>query len=187
MSTYEPFFVPSDFWTYKENMIMLNETTPNVTVNIHLKTMSVYKFQIMRSMDMSNSLYAEWGISQDQDMLKKMMTETNFYLLILTMTVGLLHTVFEVLAFKNDIHFWKDRDSVRGISVRSLFINLSMSFVIFLYLMDSEDTSMMILMPAGVGIFIELWKISKACKVTAKSSFPFISIKDRDTYDENDT
>jgi hypothetical protein len=68
--------------------------------------------------------------------MKKMFSETNFYLLVLTMVVSLAHSVLEFLSFKNEIHFWKDRESVRGISVRSLFIQTGMSIVIFFYLLD---------------------------------------------------
>jgi len=45
----------------------------------------------------------------------------------------------------------------------------------------------MIVLPAFMGIGIELWKISKAMKVTAKSTFPFISVEDKESYSENDT
>ena len=120
--------------------------------------------------------------------MKQMLSETNFYLLILTVFVSLAHTVLEMLAFKNDIHFWKDRDSMKGISVRTLFIQTGMSIVIFLYLLDNEEsTSYLILLPAGLGILLDFWKISKACKVSRKSSFPWISIEDKESYDENDT
>jgi len=76
----------------------------------------------MTSMEMSNKMYAEWGISNDMDQMKKMVSETNIYFLVLTTVVSLAHSVLEFLAFKSDIHFWKNRESVRGISVRSLFI-----------------------------------------------------------------
>ena len=121
-------------------------------------------------------------------MTKKMLSETNFYLLILTLVVTLAHTVCEFMAFKNEIHFWKNRDSLKGISVRTLFINFGMTFIIFLYLLDREDeTSLMIKLPAGIAILIEGWKISKAWKVSSKPSFPFFSIEDKDSYHENDT
>lgn len=117
-----------------------------------------------------------------------MLAETNFYLLVLTMIVSLAHSVLEFLAFKNDIHFWKDRDSVRGISVRSLFIQAGMSIIVFLYLLDHEEqTSYLILVPAALSIGIDLWKITKACKVTFKNTFPYIKIEDKESYSENDT
>ena len=56
------------------------------------------------------------------DEMKRMYIETDPILLTVTMIVSLLHTVFEVLAFKNDISFWKSKDSMEGISVKSLYI-----------------------------------------------------------------
>lgn len=73
-----------------------------------------------------------------------MFLETDPILLAVTMIVSLLHSVFEVLAFKNDINFWKSKDSMEGISVRTLYTQTFCQIVIFLYLMDNE-TSWMIL------------------------------------------
>jgi len=52
-----------------------------------------------------------------------MFLETNPYFLGLTMIVSVLHTIFEVLAMKNDIAFWKDRDTLKGLSISSLMYN----------------------------------------------------------------
>jgi hypothetical protein len=49
--------------------------------------------------------------------------ETDTILLTVTMVVSLLHSLFEVLAFKNDISFWKNKDSMEGISVKSLYFH----------------------------------------------------------------
>jgi hypothetical protein len=59
--------------------------------------------------------------SGDTDEMKRMFLETDPVLLTVTVIVSLLHTVFEMLAFKNDIHFWKTKDSMEGISVRTLY------------------------------------------------------------------
>lgn len=45
----------------------------------------------------------------------------------------------------------------------------------------------MILLPAGFGILLDCWKIKQACDVSAKGSFPFISIKAKESYGEDDT
>lgn len=45
----------------------------------------------------------------------------------------------------------------------------------------------MILVPAGLSILLDFWKITKACKVTLKRSFPWINIEDKESYSENDT
>lgn len=136
---YEPFIFLSDFWSYKGNTLQLNSTVSEANLQLHIKPMSFLKLTLMESMEQSNKMYAEWGLTQDMDQMKQMMSETNFYFLILTMAVSLVHSVLEFLAFKSDFHFWKNRDSVRGISVRSLFIQTGMSIVIFLYLLDHEE------------------------------------------------
>ena len=124
LSYYEPIFVCTDFWIYKELLVELNKTVSTANVTVHLQPYSIMKIAIMEQMVQVNGLYAEWGMAQDMDLTKKMFSETNFYLLVLTMVVSLAHTVCEVMAFKNEIHFWKNRDSLKGISVRTLFINL---------------------------------------------------------------
>ncbi len=37
--------------------------------------------------------------------------------------MSLLHTVFDLLAFKNDIGFWKNNKSMEGLSARTVAIN----------------------------------------------------------------
>ena len=74
-----------------------------------------------------------------------------------------LHTLFDFLAFKNDISFWKNNKSMKGLSLGSMLLNLFFQTVIFLYLMDN-DTSYMILVSSGVGLAIEVWKVKKAVK-----------------------
>jgi hypothetical protein len=41
----------------------------------------------------------------------------------LTFVVSMLHTVFDLLAFKNDIGFWKNNKSMEGLSARTVAIN----------------------------------------------------------------
>lgn len=86
--------------------------------------------------------------------------ETNPYLLAMTMIVSLVHTVFEILAFKNDIQFWKTRKSLEGLSVRSVFFNIFQSFIVLLYVFDNE-TNTMVRISVFIGILIELWKVPK--------------------------
>ena len=47
------------------------------------------------------SLMGEEDDEQDQDSIKEAFLETNFYLLVMTFVVSILHTIFEFLAFKN--------------------------------------------------------------------------------------
>lgn len=48
------------------------------------------------------------GLQKDSDFdeFKRMYLETNIILLSVTAIVSCLHSLFECLAFKNDIQFW---------------------------------------------------------------------------------
>jgi hypothetical protein len=94
-------------------------------------------------------------------MFKRMLLDTNIYLLAVTFAVSILHMVFDFLAFKNDVKFWKEAKTMRGLSTRSILLNCVCQIIIFFYLLDN-DTSYMILFSSGIGIGIEIWKVRKA-------------------------
>merc|ERR1739844_79716 len=97
---------------------------------------------------------------EDQDSIKEAFLETNFYLLVITFVVSIVHSIFEFLAFKNDIQFWNNRKSLEGLSVRSVFFNVFQSVVVLLYVLDNE-TNTLIKVSCFVGLAIEVWKIHK--------------------------
>ena len=59
----------------------------------------------------------------EKDEFKRILLEGNPLFLGLTMIVSLLHSVFDILAFKNDIGFWKNKKNVEGLSIRAIIIN----------------------------------------------------------------
>ncbi|RUS30266.1 hypothetical protein BC938DRAFT_479641 [Jimgerdemannia flammicorona] len=98
-------------------------------------------------------------------LIQRMLLETNPILLGTTIVVSLFHSLFEFLAFKNDITFWNKKQDMTGVSIRTLFVNIFFQIVIFLYLMDNnQETSWMILIGQGFGLLIEVWKVWKALK-----------------------
>eukprot|EP00123_Amoebidium_parasiticum_P010703 comp20260_c0_seq2/m.25355 comp20260_c0_seq2/g.25355 ORF comp20260_c0_seq2/g.25355 comp20260_c0_seq2/m.25355 type:complete len:366 (-) comp20260_c0_seq2:718-1815(-) len=152
------------------------------------------KWQFFQSMDESFRAQTQFGSmkSGEMDMLKEMLLENSPWLLGLTAVVTTLHSVFDFLAFKNDIQFWRNRKSVEGLSVRTIFTNLIFSTVILLYLYDN-DTSYMILISNTIGLGIEFWKITKAVHVKVDTHnrilgiIPRISFTDRATYKKTKT
>ena len=80
---------------------------------------------------------------------------------MVTAVVMCLHTLFEMLAFKNDISFWHNKDNMEGISVKALYMQIGMSVIVLMYLMDNE-TSIVIIVPQGISIVIDIWKLFNA-------------------------
>ncbi|XP_015754783.1 PREDICTED: cleft lip and palate transmembrane protein 1-like protein [Acropora digitifera] len=104
---------------------------------------------------------------KDLDEMRGIFTDTNLFLLAVTFGITVLHLLFDFLAFKNDINYWKRRNSMVGLSMRTVIWRCVSTFIIFLYLMD-EKTSLLVLIPAGIGSLIEIWKVAKAFKVEVK-------------------
>jgi hypothetical protein len=112
--------------------------------------------------------------------------ETNFYLFAVTAVVSVLHSLFECLAFKNDIQFWNSKEDMEGISVKSLYINIFMQLIITMYLLDNE-TSLLVLGPQVAGIFLAVWKLKQASNFVRTQTFPYFALEDKVTYAESET
>lgn len=181
---YFPVLFFDEFWLFREHLILINDTVDILNLTLSYSPISLMKWQLFLQMEQSFSMQKSMGtaVEDESDEFKRMLIETNPYLLAITMVVTLLHTVFDFLAFKNDIVFWKNKKSVEGISVKTMFLNFICQIIIFFYLMDN-DTSWVILISAGIGLIIEAWKIQKAVIVKIDwTRWPFISMTDRESY-----
>lgn len=159
VNAYQPPVYLSDFWTTTDKFLEINETTKAANLTLNFQVYNQYYFMLTASVGYNDKLYESLGMEKtDSNMLKRMFLESNIYLISVTMVVSLLHTVFEVLAFKNDIQFWNKKDSVEGISIKTLYMNLICEVIILLYLLDNE-TSYMIYMSMGFAIVLNSWKI----------------------------
>ena len=172
---YYPILFVNTFWQLKDHMTELNSTVKEVPIHISLTNLQNWKFSLYASIDEGMKQKArdaaQGGLSASGDgsefeEFKRIMIDTNIYLLSTTAIVTLLHTVFEALAFKSDVSHWRQKKDNIGVSVRTILANILMQSIILLYLMDNrEGTSWMILLGSGMGILIEAWKITKTVDV----------------------
>ena len=180
-SWYYPVLFVNTFWQLKTHMTLLNETVTTLPLHIDLGNLADWKFKIMSTIETNGRESARQaafgnavpggGDGTEIEMIKEIVLDTNPYLLAVTVVVSILHVFLEMLAFGSDIsHYRKKKDNV-GISVRSILANVFMQSVIFLYLVDnSQNTSWMILGSQGVGILIELWKVTTIVDVRLVAS-----------------
>lgn len=122
--TYDPIIYLQDFWLLKKDFVLINSTSnEDLNLTLHFNTYSLNYFLFTKQYELSTQLHKDYGIeASDSEELKRMFLEADPILLGITMVVSLLHTVFEVLAVKNDISFWRSQESMEGISVKSLYI-----------------------------------------------------------------
>lgn len=182
---YKPPLYANDFWNMAKDYKPLNGS---LTLRITYQPLSLFKFQLYASQNLRNK-WNIWGENEEenddeQDTLKETLLETNPYLLALTICVSMLHSIFELLAFKNDIQFWNNRNSLEGLSVRSVFFGVFQSVIVLLYVLDNE-TNMVIRVSCFIGLCIELWKIQKV--VDIKFEGGRIRFNDKSSYVESST
>lgn len=124
---YKPVLFPNDFWNMAKDYKPLNES---LTFRITYQPLSLFKWQLYAAQNMKQKFNFfgqgddQQQTDEEQDTMKEMLLETNPYLLAVTICVSILHSVFELLAFKNDIQFWNNRNSLEGLSVRSVFFSV---------------------------------------------------------------
>jgi len=197
MQNYKPILFVNDYWNMNKDYQPLNDTVKEVNLTITFQPLSMFKWQMYSAQQMRNRFNMFGNLmgdedEEDQDSIKEAFLETNPYLLVLTFVVSIVHSVFEFLAFKNDIQFWNNRKSMEGLSVRSVFFNVFQSLIVLLYVLDNE-TNTVIKISCIVGLGIEIWKIGKVVDVSVDHDrqffgiFPRIVFTDKGSYAESGT
>ncbi|XP_060531423.1 putative lipid scramblase CLPTM1 [Cylas formicarius] len=184
---YKPILYPNDFWNMARDYKPLNDT---LRLRLTYQPLSLLKWQLYAAQAMRNTMFNIWGeaepqqTDEEQDTIKETLMDTNPYLLGITLVISLFHSVFELLAFKNDIQFWNNRNSLEGLSVRSVFFSVFQSLIVLLYVLDNE-TNMLIRISCFVGLCIELWKIWKVVDIKFENGR--ITFHDKGSYVESST
>ncbi|KAJ3658069.1 hypothetical protein Zmor_009835 [Zophobas morio] len=182
---YKPVLYANDFWNMARDYKPLNET---LHLRIYYQPLTLFKWQLYAAQNM-RQMWNVWGdkegeSDEEQDTLKETLMDTNPYLLGLTIMVSILHSVFELLAFKNDIQFWNNRNSLEGLSVRSVFFGVFQSLVVLLYVLDNE-TNTLVRISCFIGLGIELWKIYKVVDIKFENGR--LTFKDKGSYVDSST
>lgn len=205
--------VPPPSLLLQHHLIAINDSVAVVPLTLSFAPQGLMPWSMMATMERQWEMQAAVGgaVGADDagggaasnDLIKTVLLETNPVLLAVTMAVSLLHMVFDFLAFKNDISFWRRCDSLmgrgkevrerhllsfwrsaktmEGLSVRAIGVSFFFQLVILLYLIESE-TSWMVLVSNAVGVAIEAWKLRKAVAVnlTWRGWWPTLTVEDRE-------
>lgn len=193
---YKPAVFLNDYWNMMRDYVPINKTTDTLKLYLTYQPLSLFKWQLYTAQAMRDklSMFSALGAEEqdeEQDTVKELLLDTSPYLLGLTIMVSVLHSIFELLAFKNDIQFWNNRQSLEGLSVRSVFFNVFQSTVVLLYVLDNE-TNVMVRISCFIGLVIEIWKINKVMDVKLNREdrifgIPKLSFTDKGSYVQSST
>lgn len=166
---YVPSMYLDDMGQTLEKLVSLNRSVSTLPLRISYEPMSYARWQILLTMEMALRSQEQLGFQrQDLDTLRGMMADTNPYLLAVTLTVSLLHILFDWLAFKNDIAYWRAKnDNMVGISLRSMVVSLVSQSIILLYLVHEEAT-LLITAPSAISCVLLVWKIAKVWRANKR-------------------
>merc|ERR1712020_635969 len=136
-------------------------TDKSANVEISYEPISWGKLRLFSQFTTALRSMGELGFKdKDTDEVKGIFADTNMVLSMVTFGVSAVHLLFDFLAFKNDISFWRNRQSMEGLSTTTVLWRAFSQSIIFLYLMD-EETSLLVLIPSGIAALIEGWKVTK--------------------------
>lgn len=162
---YLPLLFVDELSNRVKDLMEINSTSTELPLTISYDSISLGRLRFW--IHMQDAVYSlqQFGFTEkDADEIKGIFVDTNLYFLALTFFVAAFHLLFDFLAFKNDISFWKQKKSMVGMSSKAVLWRCFSTIVIFLYLFD-EQTSLLVLIPAGIGSIIEVWKVKKAFKI----------------------
>ncbi|KAF0030406.1 hypothetical protein F2P81_017137 [Scophthalmus maximus] len=174
---YYPIVYFNDYWNLQKDYFPINDTLTKLPLRLTYCPLSLWRWQLYAA----QNARSPWNFlpddtyeqsDEDQDSVKVALLETNPYLLGITIVVSIVHSIFEFLAFKNDIQFWNSRQSLEGLSVRSIIFGVFQSLVVLLYILDNE-TNFVVQVSVFIGLLIDLWKITKVMDV--KMAFKYLS------------
>ncbi|XP_017148223.1 cleft lip and palate transmembrane protein 1-like protein [Drosophila miranda] len=160
-----PILQTDTFNTRMKDLVAITRNTTEFTFSFHYKPVGVGKLRLMLLMEHATQALLTIGFAtKDIDEVKGIFSDTNVYLLCGTIFVSSIHMLFDFLSFKNDVSFWRQKQSYEGLSTRTTLWRAFSQFVIFLYLLD-ENTSYLVIVPVGLGTLIELWKCKKILRL----------------------
>jgi hypothetical protein len=196
---YLPPLVVDTFWLLSSQLVEVNASVATVPLRLSYSPFALWRFALASQMESQLAMQeamggggggADTGGGGEGDLLKSILLDTNPLLLVVTAAVSLLHMVFEFLAFRNDVSFWRGVKSTAGLSVRSIAMSFVTQAIILLYLADN-DTSWMVLLSSGIGLAIEGWKLRKAVTMSlswwqpggSRLWLPWVDVTDKDADD----
>lgn len=171
---YVPVAFVDDFGMQARQFIPLSpdKKSPDPPVIIQFEPMSLGRFQVVKFLEGSFEMMKGAGLHErDLDDIKDLVSDRSLKVLGITYLITFLHVTFDFLAFKNDIGFFRGRETYEGLSSRSLLSSFVCSLIIFFYLLDNDYTSRIVLASTGISTLIEGWKAKRVSKATLRWEF----------------
>lgn len=166
--TYLPIMTCDFLQTRQRDLVKITPRNRTVNVTLQYSPISIGKLRLLLHVEDTMQSLKNFGFSdKDIDEVKGIFADTNIYILGGTFFIATIHLLFDFLAFKNDVSYWRKKDNLAGLSKWTVIWRGFSQTVIFLYLLD-EGSSWLVLIPTGIESIIEMWKLKKVLRLRLK-------------------
>ncbi|KAG2520017.1 hypothetical protein BBO99_00009056 [Phytophthora kernoviae] len=192
---YLPGLYVDDLSQTQDQLVPLNATLDDgsggeavLPLRLAWSPLSFARWQMQLTFAMVFNSQEQMGVpSSDLDALRSMVTDTHPILLAVTMTVSLLHLLFDWLAFRHDVSYWREKgDNVVGVSLRAMAAELGSQAVVLLYLVDQKST-LLVTAPQFISVLLLVWKVTKVWSAQRRQLAASPSAADNAASDKIDT
>ncbi|KAF7665176.1 hypothetical protein LDENG_00152040 [Lucifuga dentata] len=161
---YLPLLLVNEFNFRVKDLMEISSSTMQLPLTVSYEGISLRGFRFwVHLQDVVYSL-RQFGFTEESiDEIKETLVGSNLYLLMLTALITALQLICDFLALKNDISSWRKKKSMVGMSRKSVLWRSLSILLIFLHLL--EETSLLVLLPVGLGTCVEVWKLFKVFKI----------------------
>jgi len=162
---YKPLLYVSELNFRLDELKEIETDTKEMELKIVYRPFGVGKMRLLLHMERSLMGFTDMGFQEkDIDDVKGLLVDTDMSILLCTFIVSAFHILFDCLAFKNDVQYWQKRETMAGLSIRTVAFQMISTVIIFIHLMH-EDTSLLVSLPMGASCVIETWKLWKAWRL----------------------
>ncbi|XP_031154577.1 cleft lip and palate transmembrane protein 1-like protein isoform X1 [Sander lucioperca] len=161
---YLPLLLVNELSFRVRDLLEISSSTVQLPLTVSYEGISLRGFRFwVHLQDVVYSL-RQFGFTEENiDEIKETLVGSNLYLLVLTALITALQLICEFLALKNDFSSWRKKKSMAGMSRKSVLWRSLSTLLIFLHLL--EETSLLVLLPVGLGACVEVWKVFKVFKI----------------------
>jgi len=152
-----------DLFHYHHLPLSKNISLPDPYLFVQFVPTSLGTYRFLRQMEFTINLM---GLAEsDKEQILMFLSPDRIYFFALTTFVSILHTIFTILAFKNDVNFWRRKNITTGLSQTTIISNAICDIILFLFLIDNRGTSWLVIGTMGASSLIDIWKVTKVLKI----------------------
>ena len=116
--TYLPIIYVDELTMRMRDLRIVNATDSVSDIEIVYRPISFGRLRLFLQFYTALSSMHQMGFTEkDTDEVKGIFADTNLALLLVTFGVSAIHLLFDFLAFKNDVNFWRGKKTVEGKSL----------------------------------------------------------------------